>query len=293
MENNSLFNDFTLNLVTLNCLGVPFMNTRVRLDTIARELDQSFIDVLCLQEVQLSHYVPRLVRRFSTFPFAVFEPFIYSPKGGLLTFSQRPVKQSAFALYPERGWWHSPSLADHMLHKGILVTELTYAGQQVVVLNTHLTANYDGDWSPSNRYARLEQVQLRQLAGVIQTLPPEALVVVAGDFNLPRHSWLYEEFVEATGVIDPLSGQMKPTYYPFLALPVRYHQPIDYIFVRPAAGTALTIQANLLFEEPLPLTSGRFGRVSDHAAIQLCLQWRPENSLSLDFPQPVETLDYR
>jgi endonuclease/exonuclease/phosphatase family metal-dependent hydrolase len=279
MENKPVLNNFTLNLVTLNCLGVPFMNTRVRLATIARELDHHTIDVVCLQEVQFSQYVPLLVQRFSTFPFVAFEPFLYSPKGGLLTLSQRPIRQAAFNLYPERGWWHSPSLADRLLHKGILLTELSYAGQQVIVLNTHLTANYDGDWSPTNRYARLERAQLSQLAGVVNTLDPAALVVIAGDFNLPRHSWLYEEFVEATGVIDPLNGMMKPTYYPMLALPARYHQPIDYIFIRPPADTHVTTQANFLFEQALPLTSGRYGRVSDHAAVQVCLQWQPEAAL--------------
>jgi endonuclease/exonuclease/phosphatase family metal-dependent hydrolase len=285
MDANAVFNNFSLNLVTLNCFGVPFMNTRARLATIARELDQAHIDVVCLQEVQFYRYVPLLTNRLSTFPFVAAEPFLYSPKGGLMTFSQRPIKHAAFTLYPERGWWHSPSIADHLLHKGVLLTELPYAGQQVIVMNTHLTANYDGDWSPDNRYTRLEQAQLRQLADLIKALSPEALLVVAGDFNLPRHSWLYEEFVATAGLIDPLTGQMEPTYFPFLPMPERYQQPIDYIFVRPAAGMSLTAQAHLLFEKELRLTSGRLSRVSDHAAVQLCLEWQPEASLSPDLPR--------
>lgn len=275
MENTFVFNDFTLSLVTLNCLGVPFIqNTRARLATIARELDQTAIDVVCLQEVQFWRYVPFLTGRFSRFPFAAFEPFLYSPKGGLLTLSQRPIQQADFTLYPERGWWHSPSLTDRLLHKGILATELTRAGQQIVILNTHLTANYDGDWSPSNRYARLEQAQLRQLAGVVNGLDDDILVVIAGDFNLPRHSWLYDEFVEATGVIDPLDGHSQPTYYPIINLPERYQQPIDYVFIRPPNDCQVTVKAELMFEEKIHLISGNFGRVSDHAAIHLELSWQ-------------------
>lgn len=274
MESTFVFNDFTLSLVTLNCLGVPFIqNTRTRLATIARELDQTAIDVVCLQEVQFWQYVPLLTRRFSRFPFAAFEPFLYSPKGGLLTLSQRPIQGADFTLYPKRGWWHSPSLTDRLLHKGILATELTHAGQRVVILNTHLTANYDGDWSPTNRYARLEQAQLRQLADVVNELDKETLVVVAGDFNLPRHSWLYDEFVEATGVLDPLDGHTKPTYYPIINLPERYQQSIDYVFIRPPNGHQVTVKAELLFEEKIYLTSGNLGRVSDHAAIHLKLAW--------------------
>lgn len=279
MENNAFINDSTLNLVTLNCFGVPFIqNTRVRLSTIARELDNAPVDVVCLQEVQLSTYVPLLDRGFSQFPFVAFEPFLYAPKGGLLTFSRRPIKGKSFTLYPERGWWHTPSLADRLLHKGILATELTHAGQRIIVLNTHLTANYDGDWSSSNRYAQLERAQLGRLAEVVNELDAQSIVVIAGDFNIPRRSWLYDEFIEMTGVIDPLAGDTKPTYYPVLELPSRYQQPIDHIFVRPPADRELTATAALVFEGEVPLTSGDIGRVSDHTGIQLRLQWHTSDA---------------
>lgn len=275
MENGKLVNGSYLSLVTLNCFGVPFVNnTRARLTTIARELDSAPVDVVCLQEVQLSAYAPLLDRGFSQFPFVAFEPFPYAPKGGLLTLSRQPIQKTDFTLYPERGWWHTPSLADRLLHKGILATELTHAGQRIIVLNTHLTANYDGDWSPSNRYARLERVQLRQLAAVVNDLDTQSIVVIAGDSNIPRHSWLYDEFVEATGVIDPLVDDTKPTYYPLFALPGRYRQPVDYVFVRPPAGCELSASAEMLFEGEISLTSGGIGRVLDHTGIQLSLQWQ-------------------
>jgi len=202
-----------------------------------------------------------------------------------MTLSRQPIKNSRFTLYTERGWWTTPSAADRLLHKGVLATELALAGQQVVVMNTHLTANYDGDWSRANRYARLEQVQLRQLAQVVNRQDPGSLIIIAGDFNLPRHSWLYDEFVEATGAIDPLNGYLKPTYYPMLSLPDRYRQPIDHVFVRPPAGFNLKVSAELLFEQAIPLTSGALGRVSDHAGIQLALQLQP---LGIDASELVD-----
>lgn len=268
-------NDFSFNLVTLNCLGVPFIqNTRARLTTIARELDHPALDAICFQEVQLWNYVPLLTQSFSRFPYAAYEPFLYAPKGGLMTLSRHTFSQTSFTLYPERGWWHTPSLADRLLHKGILATELWHADQSIIILNTHLTANYDGDWSRSNRYARLEQAQLGQLAAVVNRLSSDSLILIAGDFNLPRHSWLYEEFVAATGVIDPLDGHTGPTYFPLFSLPSRYHQPIDHIFVRPPQHhRRFEATVELLFEEALPLTSGGLGRVSDHAALQLQVRW--------------------
>ncbi len=276
MENNALIAGSSLNLVTLNCFGVPFVrDTRARLTTIGRELDSTPVDVVCLQEVQLSTYVPLLDRSFTGYPFMAFEPFLYAPKGGLLTLSRRPIERTEFTLYPERGWWSTPSVADRLLHKGILATELTYAGQHIIVLNTHLTANYDGDWSPSNRYARLEQTQLRRLAALVNELDSRSIVVIAGDFNIPRHSWLYDEFVAQTDVIDPLAGDTQPTYYPVFALPERYQQPIDHIFVRPPAGYDLTATADVVFDKQIPLTSGSLGHVSDHTGIRVQLQWEP------------------
>lgn len=283
MENNGLFNTSSLNLVTLNVFGVPFIqNTRARLTTMARELDRAPVDVVCLQEVQLSTYVPLLDRGFSRYPFMAFEPFLYAPKGGLLTFSRRPIEKTDFTLYPERGWWHTPSAADRLLHKGILATELTHAGQRLIVLNTHLTANYDGDWSPTNRYAQLEEAQLRRLTSVVNELDSASIVVIAGDFNIPRHSWLYDKFVAATGVIDPLAGESRPTYFPVFELLSRYRQPIDHMFVRPPAGCDLAATAEFIFDAEVPLTSGSLGRVSDHVGIQLALSWRPHAESHVD-----------
>ena len=282
MENIAVLKDPYLSLVTLNCLGVPFVqNTRARLKTMARTLDRAAVDVVCLQEVQLSTYVPLLDQHFSQYPYLAYEPFLYAPKGGLLTFSRRPIADTRFTLYPQRGWWHTPSLADRLLHKGILMTQLVYADQPIMVLNTHLTANYDGDWSPSNRYARLEQIQLRELATVVNAIDEKTLVIIAGDFNIPRHSWLYDEFVAATGVVDPLNGNTRPTYQPVIALPHRYHQPIDHVFVRPPRDVAVTARAEWVFEDRMPLVTGRIGRISDHVGIRVHLAWRPKSETTL------------
>lgn len=265
----------TFNLVTFNCFGVPFLpNTRVRLHTMARELNHDAVDAVCLQEIQYASYIPLLNRGFTRFPFLAFEPFIYAPKGGLLTLSRWPIENTCFSVYPERGWWHTPSLADHLLHKGVLVTKIPYGDQQIVIMNTHLTANYNNNWSTSNRYALLEQSQLRQLATIVNDQDKDSIIVIAGDFNIPRRSWLYDEFVAATGVLDPLAEDSKPTQFLFRALPSRYQQAIDHVFIRPPAHSQLTATAELLFEDKIRLISGRLGRLSDHMAIKLTLEWQ-------------------
>ncbi|MSP13249.1 MAG: hypothetical protein EXR62_09875 [Chloroflexi bacterium] len=271
------FKRTSLCLVTLNCLGVPFVqNTRARLATISRELDSPTVDVACLQEIQFAPYGRLLERALPNFPFVAYEPFYFAPKGGLMTFSRLTIKATQYILYPDRGWWHTPSIADRMLHKGILATELIHMNQRLLILNTHLTANYDGDWSPSNRFAQMELAQLRQLAAFVNGIDARSTVVIAGDFNIPRHSWLYDEFVATTGVIDPLEGNLTPTYYPIVSLPSRYMQPFDHILVRPPTHYTINATGRLLFEDKLRLTSGQFGRVSDHAAVELKLVWEEQ-----------------
>ncbi len=72
---------------------------------------------------------------------------------------------------------------------------MSLADLPIVVLNTHLSANYSVNWDTGNHYARIEHSQLQQLAGIVRAQPPEALVVAAGDFNIPRGSWLYNDFL--------------------------------------------------------------------------------------------------
>ena len=57
-------------------------------------------------------------------------------------------------------------LADRM------ATRFVQAGVPIVVLNTHLNANYSGDWRPTNRYTHNEREQLRQLAEIVAACRP-------------------------------------------------------------------------------------------------------------------------
>lgn len=276
---NGLVEPATLSIATLNTFGVPFARkTRARLATIARELNHPTFDVVCLQEVQMAHYVPLLTRAFTRFPFAAFEPFVYAPKGGLMTLSRRQFEQTDFLLYRERGWWHTLSIADWMLHKGALLTRLTVFGTPVIVINTHLIANYDADWSRDNRYAQIEATEMRQLAELVNCQDPNALIIVAGDFNFPRRSWLYHEFVRTIGAEDPLGNHTAPTFRPPFPLDPSLAEALDHVFIRPPRGQIVTHAATLLFEDKLRLVGGRWGHVSDHLGISVTLQWSPPSA---------------
>jgi endonuclease/exonuclease/phosphatase family metal-dependent hydrolase len=262
----------TLRLITLNCLGVPAPLTARRLRTLAHELETRPFDLVCLQEVQAHPYRRLLTAALGSYA-ARFEPFVYAPKGGLLTLARHPVVQAGFTLYSERGDWLGPSAADRLLHKGVLQSEVDLAGLRVFALNTHLSANYRGDWSGQNRYVQVERAQLAQLARLVRELPPDALVLVAGDFNVPRHSPLIQEFLAESGLRDPLAGDTRPTYRPLAGMPARYALPIDFALVRAPELPGLRIRSDLCFQQRRPLLGGGEAFLSDHCGIELELSW--------------------
>jgi endonuclease/exonuclease/phosphatase family metal-dependent hydrolase len=262
----------TLSLLTMNGFGVPTPITRARLLTLARELNARDDQLVCLQEVQSHAYHRLLVRACTSYQHAAYSPFIHAPKGGLLTLARLPIEEFQFTLYRSRQVPYPPSLMDWLLHKGVLATRLHYQGLGIVVLNTHLNANYSGSWDRQNRYALGEAEQLRELAEIVRAQPPEALVVAAGDFNFPRGSWLYEEFLAASGMVDPLAGDARPTVRALPGIPAHYAQPIDFAFVRAPSLAGLQIASELRFAEQV-LFSGRPRFLSDHVAVELRVGW--------------------
>jgi endonuclease/exonuclease/phosphatase family metal-dependent hydrolase len=262
-----------LRLLSLNCLGVPFLpGTRARLATLGRDLDASDLDIICLQEIQFAGFVPLLRARLPGFPHVAHVPFLHAPKGGLMTFSRRPLAGREFTLYRTSGHVYTPAVADWLLRKGVLATRLTVGDTPVVVLNTHLLANYSGDWSPYNRFARQQQQQLAQLEEVVNAIEPEALLLLAGDFNVPRGSWLYDAFVHGTRLQDLMADSAAPTYRRAFLMPGRYAQAIDFVFARPPAGRRLRASARLVYEDQVELVNGWTSYISDHYGIRAELE---------------------
>lgn len=262
----------SLSVLTFNCFGAYAPGTSARLHALAGRLNASDYDVVCLQEVQRRRYLNSLLRETVSYPYCSYEPFVRAPKGGLLTLGRLQMVEQHFTLYRERGLWYTPALADWLLHKGVLSSRFDLNGQIVTVFNTHLTANYTGDWGPGNAYAEQEYSQLLQLAEMVQAQPPDAIVIVCGDFNIPRRSWMYEKFITLSGLSDPMAEYLLPTLRVPRLLPGRFAQPIDYALVRSPMKVDLHCQSTMKFREPVTI-AGKKAHLSDHDAVELRLTW--------------------
>ena len=263
----------TFSLLTFNCFGGLTWSTRRRLLTLASELKQLAPEIVCLQEVQSYPALSLLRRACANYPEHVYLPGWHAPFGSLLTLSRSQLSPPHFTRYATQGSWLALTAMDRLTQKGALVSHLQAGGIGVSVINTHLVANYAANWQLEKRAARDQQQQLHQLAALVNAQPAEALVLVAGDFNIPRGSWLYDEFLQLSGLYDPLAGDGRPTYRPFRGVPARYALPMDFVFVRSPAGLQVQAEANLHFTQKLALVGGTHGYLSDHLGVHVTLRW--------------------
>ena len=265
----------SLSVLTLNCFGAPVPTTRRRLLALARELEKSPFQLVCLQEVQLVMYQKLLIQACASFPFQAFQPYLHSPKGGLVTLSRVPLTTQHFETYSEQGRWYLPTVMDNFLRKGMLITSFQWADIPMVIMNTHILANYSADWERRGVFARMQEKQLRQLAETVAVQPKNALVVVVGDFNIPRGSHLYTDFLRQTGLVDPLAGDRRPTHRPPPGVPAHYSLPIDFALVRVPPTHSLKITCDLRFSNKVQLDYNYHDYLSDHNGIEVCFTVNP------------------
>ena len=259
----------SFSLLTLNCFGLLLPNTGRRLRALAQELEQRSNQVVCLQEIQLHKYRHLLVNACSSYSYALHEPYFHCPKGGLLTLSRIPITSNSFEPYRDRGLWYTPMLLDKLFYKGMLINKLIWGNIPIVIINTHLLANFVGDWEQHGIYARVEEKQSQQLAETVRVQPADSIILVVGDFNIPRGSKLYHDFLAKSGLTDPLAGDTRPTLRPPSGMPSRFALPIDYALIRMPDTHSFKINCDLCLSSKYRSSNWRQGYLSDHNGIEI------------------------
>lgn len=243
-----------IRLLTINALIRG--DVRPRLRALGTIIEESGYDVVCLQEV-LHPGSARLLRRLTPghpHGFASGFPLLH---GGLMLLSRWPLLRRRFTRFPVG----PPPRTEILMRKGAQVAVVGTPGGPLAVVNTHLSANRDGDWAPHNRYTRIARTEMDAVAGLVAELDPGLPVVVAGDFNVPRDSPVFTAFAAAAGLRDVLDGDPAPTYRPTARFPAP--PALDQVLVR-----SLTARARLVFQDAVPMPGGRTGYLSDHYGIE-------------------------
>lgn len=274
----------SLSLLTFNTFAILNWDTPFRVSALAMELAKLKAEIVCLQEIHQHLFRRTLTVATPYHVDAIHAPKRGRPRGGLLTLSRLPVVTHNYVSFVEQGRWMHLEIMDRLLDKGILVTHYEVEGLPIIVVNTHIIANYAADYDRKGRPALRQQSQLRQLATAIQALPADALVMLVGDFNLPRGSWLYEDFLAESGMEDTLSGDNRPTYRPLPGVPAHYALPIDFVFVRRPQNVQITSSSNLCLDQPVRLVGAYHNFLSDHLGIISQFSWDKPPAAEKDAP---------
>ena len=211
------------------------------------------------------------MKECASYPYSVHEPYLHCPKGGLLTLSRLPIASTSFEPYAERGLWYTPMLLDRLFFKGMSITSIIWNKIPIVIINTHLLANFAGDWNRRGMYAHVEEKQLQQLAVTVRAQPKDSIVIVAGDFNIPRGSKLYQDFLGRSGLTDLLAGDTRPTLRIPLTVPSRFSFAIDYVFVKMPEKYSLHVGSDLCFSGKYWIHNRHQGYLSDHLGVEICM----------------------
>lgn len=245
-----------MRLLTFNTLFKG--DVRARLAALGERLERSDFDVVCLQEVMYRRNARLLETLAPEYRFRAYGGGAVL-HGGLVLLSRLPITRWEFTRFP----WTAPARPEYLMRKGAQVVTLD---GRVTVVNTHLSANRDGDWSAGNRYSAAQRAEFEVLAGLIAAV--RTPVVVVGDLNVPRDSVLLADLLAATGLRDVLAGDPRPTYRPTSGWPSP--PAFDHVLVRPADGTH---RAGLVFQDPVRLAGGRTAHLSDHYGVAAELAW--------------------
>ncbi len=241
-----------MRVLSWNIWGMPLRAPHIkkRFEKISSIINsKKDVDIVNFQEVFLYSSLRILKKGLSNFPYLIYQPFFYGPKGGLVVFSKKPLKKISFVPFPNRGTFKNHSLVDIFLFKGFLAYEISSNGWAI---NTHFPTNYNHCWLPDSIYGQHQQSAISSLIDFVRNQERKSCLYIAGDFNFPRHSKLYHDFINNLSLWDPHRETAK-----------RRNLTIDFIFL-PKESKGYITKTNYI------LTDKSF-LFSDHQAISITI----------------------
>lgn len=266
-----------LRLVTWNLHGPPLAR---RQKERFREAAQHILgstpplpDLVLLQEVWFRSAAAHLIEILGPHYQAIDVPPTSFPgrAGGLLTLLRRDsgwsLAEHAFEAFRSNApaWriWEG----DGMASKGVQQLTITSGSQRVVVLNTHLQAQY-GERS----YPEVRAGQVHQLNTLVRKIPSELPIVIAGDFNTRPSEELYTRLTDTW--IDLTEGLRQRCTCGTTVADDKPEEWIDYVFVRRIPGWRVHAERT----ERLECTT--VDAPSDHHGLDVTVSWTPSGSLA-------------
>ena len=239
-----------LRVATLNVWALPLglaPERESRMQAIGRHLAGDAAEVWALQEVWTDD-----ARRILSQAAAAAGMQVAHGGGGLMVASQLPIESAAFRSYALAGIATHVHRGDYLGGKGFQSLHLRAPAGPVVLVNTHLHAQYHPD--DRDPFLGHRTGQVVELAAFLARVPEP--LVAAGDFNLREEQDGYRILTGLTGLADA-------------AVELDRREPTS------SSGTRIDF---VLTRGPRPRRIGVFaerGLLSDHAGVVAELEIAP------------------
>jgi endonuclease/exonuclease/phosphatase family metal-dependent hydrolase len=258
-----------VSVASLNTRGTPLFGSRLaeRYRAIGEYFEAGDVDVVNFQEVLSYWHLRRLTAGLPSFRYAGYRPSALGPAGGLVTMSRRRLVGTGYKRFPRLPGRSAAALPRRSRlmapWKGSLMVRL--AEPALSLINTHLLANFDGDWTENNRYYELHRHQLAALTSIVESVAEP--LVVTGDFNIARDSSLFEEFVKDSRLADAFEN-CPPTFHPEYLGHGQTAHCIDFLLF--SRDSLRAEKAHLIFTDKVPMKNGA-DFASDHLGLTATL----------------------
>ncbi|XP_026765111.2 putative neutral sphingomyelinase [Galleria mellonella] len=194
--------DFTLNIFTLNCWGIPVVskNRKERMEAISKYLQTSSHNIVCLQEVWSEN--DYLFFKDSLKIVLPYSHYFYSGVmgSGLCVFSKWLIQDVFFHQWPLNGYIHKIHHGDWFGGKGVGLCRVRCNDRLINIYCTHLHAEYHED----DMYLAHRVLQAYSTAEFVNlTTSPADVSILAGDLNTAPGDLSFRIITQLPQLLDP------------------------------------------------------------------------------------------
>ncbi len=262
----------SIRVATLNTWSLPgplARHTRERMRAIGTALPDLDVDLIAFQEVWTGASRSTLITDAARagYTHSWHKPEVFGGSG-LLVVSRLPFREVHFEPFVARGFAERIQHMDYYSGKGFVFITVETAEGPIVLLDTHLHANYALPGEPDD-YVGVRAAQIIQISSAIAQLTDP--VIAVGDFNLVESEDAYRMLLGLSGLTDVAASLDRRQITSIARNP--YHrdhhidQRIDYVFCRNGTRSGVrpaTIER--VFDGELEI-DGEAGAYSDHAGL--------------------------
>ncbi len=255
-------------VTTLNTFGgtLNLYNLNKRYKGITDYFLKSDTEVIFFQEVFTYYHLWLLEGLLKKHQYCLFEKSLVGPKGGLVIFSSFPIQKSHYVTFSRKNVPYFPSsLVELLIQRGMLTAKIFTGIEEITIVNVHMTAVLNHDWSKKSFYYHELLSEISQFHNFLRKKDTKE-VVIGGDFNIAKGTDLYHRLVSLPQLQDPFLYNVHPTQRKIGIETTREFNRIDYLFVYGLDGA---IRSTDVVAENKVKVNDQYLYLSDHIGLEM------------------------